>query len=450
MKEKKSFFFGPFIILIDLFLINGIVFIINDHHFLNVTFLTYISITWLLLSYFTNFYSIYRYTSLLKLITQSLTQFAIFFLAYLSFFSLFKEGEIIANQKLTFLLIVLSISFIKLLIFTILKIYRSEGKDLRNLVLFGDLKSAKILQNLFNERNDLGYKFYGFFSEKSFKSPFYLGCTKKGFQFILENHIDEIYYNPIEILPKKIKKIRKFARQNDLDLRLIPENNAIYSKDFELEFFGTVPILKPQTLPFEKIETHIIKRFFDVCFSLITCVFILSWMLPILWIIIRLDSKGPLFFKQKRDGRNGKQFYCYKLRSMRVNPQANILSASKNDDRITKVGAFLRRTSLDEMPQFWNVLIGDMSVVGPRPHMNLHTKKYEIEVENYLIRNSVKPGITGLAQISGFRGEVIKKSDIKNRVRLDIFYIENWTFILDIKIIVKTIFNVFSPEEKAY
>ena len=189
MKEKKSFFIRPLIILIDLLLINGIVFFIDDYHFLNFSFLSYISIFWLLLAYFTNFYSIYRYTSLVKLITQSIAQFFIFFLAYFSYFSLFKEGEIIANQKFIFLLIISSISFFKLFIFVILKIYRSEGKDFRNVVLFGDLKSAKILQNLFNERNDLGYKFYGFFSEKEFKSQFYLGCTKKGFQFILENSI---------------------------------------------------------------------------------------------------------------------------------------------------------------------------------------------------------------------------------------------------------------------
>ncbi len=450
MKEKKSFFIRPLIILIDLLLINGVVFLIADKQFLNFSFLSYISLFWFLLTYFTNFYSIYRYTNFIKLITQSASQFFIFFLAYFSYFSIFREGEIITNQKLIFLLIISCISFVKLFIFIILKVYRSEGKDFRNVVLFGDFKSAKILQNLFNERNDLGYKFYGFFSEKEFKSEKYLGSIKNGFTYILENSIDEIYYNPIEISPKKIIKIRKFAHQNDLDLRLIPESNAIYSKDFELEFFGTVPILKPQTLPFEKIETHIIKRIFDFCFSLMACIFILSWILPILWIIIRIDSKGPLFFKQKRDGRNGKQFYCYKLRSMRVNSEANILSATKNDKRITKVGAFLRKTSLDELPQFWNVLIGDMSVVGPRPHMNLHTKKYEAEIDNYLLRNSVKPGITGLAQISGYRGEVIKKSDIKNRVRLDIFYIENWTFILDLKIIIKTLFNVFSQEEKAY
>ncbi len=138
--------------------------------------------------------------------------------------------------------------------------------------------------------------------------------------------------------------------------------------------------------------------------------------------------KDHFFFKQKRDGINGKQFYCYKIRSMKMNDNADKISATKDDERITKVGAFLRKTSLDELPQFFNVLIGDMSVVGPRPHMNVQTVKYLKEIDNYLIRNSVKPGITGLAQVSGYRGEVIKKSDIENRVRLDIFYIENWSF----------------------
>ena len=173
-------------------------------------------------------------------------------------------------------------------------------------------------------------------------------------------------------------------------------------------------------------------------------------MLPILWVVIKLDSKGTFFFKQKRDCLDGKQFYCYKLRSMKINSNADKVSACKNDKRVTKVGAFLRKTSLDELPQFFNVFVGDMSIVGPRPHINVQTKKYTNEVENYLIRNSIKPGITGLAQVSGYRGEVIKKSDIDNRVRLDIFYIENWSFFLDIKIIAQTCFNFFIKEEKAY
>jgi putative colanic acid biosynthesis UDP-glucose lipid carrier transferase len=347
-------------------------------------------------------------------------------------------------------LIVSLITFFKFFIFILLKKYRSEGKNFRNIILFGGVKSARTLENLFHNKNDLGYRFYGFFSDKTFKSKKYLGLLKNGFNYVLDNKIDEIYCDPSQISESFLIKIRQFTESHKLELRLIPENKAIYSKDFVLEYFGTIPILKPKPLPFERIETHLLKRIFDILFASILCVFILSWLLPIIGVIIKLESKGPLFFKQKRDGINGKQFYCYKLRSMRVNKEADKISASKNDKRITKVGAFLRKSSLDELPQFFNVLFGDMSVVGPRPHINVQTKKYENEVKNYLVRNSVKPGITGLAQISGYRGEVVKKSDIDNRVRLDVFYIENWSFFLDIKIILQTFLNFFKEEEKAY
>ena len=176
----------------------------------------------------------------------------------------------------------------------------------------------------------------------------------------------------------------------------------------------------------------------------------MSWLLPILWVVVKIDSRGPFFFKQKRDGINGEQFYCYKIRSMRVNSISDQTSTVKNDFRITKIGYFLRKTSLDELPQFFNVLRGEMSVVGPRPHLPSLSIEYQKDVDDYLRRHIVKPGITGLAQVSGYRGEIKKKSDIKNRVRLDIFYIENWSFLLDVKIILMTIFNVFRGEENAY
>lgn len=384
------------------------------------------------------------------MISLVVAQFFIFLLAYLSYFSIFKEGEIINNQFLIFYLIFSSITFFKFFIFYVLKEYRSGGKNYRNIVLLGELASAKKIENLFKNKNDLGYRFFGFFSDKNYVTDNYLGSLKNSFKFIEENDIDEVYCDSTLINTNQLLKIQKFVEEKKLELRLIPKNKAIYSKDFILEYFGTIPILKPKPLPFEKIETHIIKRSFDIFFSLIVCTFLLSWLLPILWIIIKIDSKGPLFFKQKRDGINGTQFYCYKLRSMKVNELADYISASKNDSRITKVGAFLRKTSIDELPQFFNVLIGDMSIVGPRPHINVQTKKYINEIENYLVRNSVKPGITGLAQISGYRGEIIKKSDIENRVKLDIFYIENWSFFLDIKIIAQTFFNIFKKEEKAY
>lgn len=450
MRQKNSIFIRPLIIFIDLLLINSIVYIISDREYLNFSFLSYILSFWLFISYYTKFYNVYRYTHVSRLVSLLLSQFFIFSLAYLSYFSIFKVGKIIDNQLFVLFFIVSSVTFFKFFIFYFLKKYRSDGNNFRNVVLFGELSSAKKLNTLFNNKNDLGYRFYGFFSDKVYGSKNYLGYSKDGFQYIEDHKIDEIYCDLSHVNTNQLVKIRKFVEEKKIELRFLPENKAIYSKNYILEYFGTTPILKPKPLPFEKIETHILKRVFDVFLSIIVSVFILSWLLPILFIIIKIDSKGPLFFKQKRDGLNGKQFYCYKLRSMRVNKEADVLSASKNDLRITRIGAFLRKSSLDELPQFFNVLIGNMSVVGPRPHINIQTKKYINEVENYLLRHSIKPGITGLAQISGYRGEVIKKSDIENRVKLDIFYIENWSFFLDIKIISQTFISLFKQEDKAY
>jgi putative colanic acid biosynthesis UDP-glucose lipid carrier transferase len=209
-------------------------------------------------------------------------------------------------------------------------------------------------------------------------------------------------------------------------------------------------ILNVNKLPFEFSENFYIKRVFDIFFSLFVCLFILSWLIPILWVLVKLESKGPLIFKQKREGINCEKFVCYKFRSMKINGRADQVHTTINDERVTKIGAFLRKTSMDELPQFFNVLLGDMSVVGPRPHLEILSLEYQKDVDDYLKRHIVKPGITGLAQTNGCRGEVRKRSDIKNRVRFDIFYIENWSFLLDIKIIIKTVLNVFKGEEKAY
>lgn len=417
----------------------------------NSYFIEYTIIFWVVISLSTNFYDVNRYTNWSTLIDKTIKQFFTYSLAYFAYFGVVDKKVFFNNYFLQILIAtILLISTIKFVVLFIQRQHRLEGNDPKKIILFGNQNSAFTLENLFKKNKDLGYTLLGFFSDKRIQYNKYLGSIKDGFNFIIDKEIDEIFCDPNSFSPNKLSKIRKFAIENNLELSYIPENKAIYSKDLVLENYGTFTILKAKPLPFEKVETHIVKRVFDLIFSLIVFILILSWLLPILAIIIKIDSKGPVFFKQIRDGEKGKQFYCFKLRSMRINNEADKLSASKNDKRITKVGAFLRKTSLDELPQFINVFLGDMSVVGPRPHMNLQTKKYEREVANYLLRHEVKPGITGLAQISGYRGEVIEKSDILNRVRLDIFYIENWTFILDLKIIAKTFINVFLKEEKAY
>ena len=193
-----------------------------------------------------------------------------------------------------------------------------------------------------------------------------------------------------------------------------------------------------------------VKRSFDILFSLIVIIGILSWLTPLLGLIIRIESRGPVFFKQKRNGLDYKEFYCYKFRSMRPNPEAHLHQIRKGDPRVTRIGKFIRKTSIDELPQFINVLRGEMSVVGPRPHMVSHTHMYAEKIDKFMVRHFVKPGITGLAQVSGFRGEVEDDNFITNRVKYDIFYLENWSIIMDLRIIIRTVYNALGGEEKAY
>ena len=448
--KKYSHLIKPLIILFDIIFINLILYYFSSKESLGLHLSGYCTILWLTTSYFTKFYNVYRYTHVLRILSLLGGQFFIFIIAFFAYFSIFKEGEVISKQSNIVYFILLGISITKFFSFFLLKIYRSSGKNFRTVIVIGDSNSAQEIVSVFNEEQYLGYRFRGYFSDNEKLLKERSGNINEGLIFSRENNIDEIYCEVNSVDPPQLKEIIDFSKENKIEFRLIPENKAIYSKNFTKEYFGTIPILKPKKLPFEMIETHFVKRCFDIVFSMLVITLLLSWLLPILWVVVKIDSRGPFFFKQKRDGINGEQFYCYKIRSMRVNTISDQTSTVKNDFRITKIGYFLRKTSIDELPQFFNVLRGEMSVVGPRPHINIQTKNYISNIDNYLTRNSVKPGITGLAQVSGYRGEVKKKSDIVNRVRLDIFYIENWSFLLDVKIILMTIFNVFKGEENAY
>jgi putative colanic acid biosysnthesis UDP-glucose lipid carrier transferase len=257
-------------------------------------------------------------------------------------------------------------------------------------------------------------------------------------------HIDKI---------ETINQMTQLCERYMVRIRYIPDFQ-LYTKTnrVQVSFYGNgnVPVLMLRKEPLETNLNRIIKHVFDFCFSLVVIIFVFSWLFPILFILIKFNSPGPIFFKQKRSGRDNESFYCYKFRTMYVNDKADALQATKNDARITKVGSFLRRTSMDELPQFLNVLMGNMSVVGPRPHMLSHTEQYSELISNFLVRHYAKPGITGWAQIHGFRGETKELCDMEARVEHDIWYIENWSFLLDLKIIWKTILNMFHGEKNAY
>lgn len=238
-----------------------------------------------------------------------------------------------------------------------------------------------------------------------------------------DNHVVHFYYVP--------------RMSGNLHLRLIPE------------LYGDVTLFTNRREPLTFIENKFLKRTFDIVVSALTCLVLLPF-LPIVALIIKMQSPGPLFFVQNRTGLNGHTFKCYKFRSMHVNNQADTLQATKDDPRKFPFGEFMRKTNIDEFPQFFNVLKGDMSIVGPRPHMMLHTEMYGKLIDKYMVRHFCRPGITGWAQVTGFRGETKELWQMEERIRRDIWYLENWTFWLDLKIILKTALSIIRPDKQAY
>ena len=217
-----------------------------------------------------------------------------------------------------------------------------------------------------------------------------------------------------------------------------------------IDFFDNVPVLSFRKEPLKDNLNQLLKRSFDIVFSSFVILLILSWLYPIIAFLIKISSKGSVLFKQQRSGLDNQEFVCYKFRSMRQSVDADSRQATQKDKRVTGIGSFLRKTSLDEFPQFINVFLGNMSIVGPRPHMLKHTEEYSALIKKYMVRQLVKPGITGAAQIRGYRGETKELNDMEARVKWDVWYIENWTLFLDINIIFRTVFDFLKGDEKAY
>lgn len=265
-----------------------------------------------------------------------------------------------------------------------------------------------------------------------------------------EYKVDEIFSTITPEQDSRLYQIIEDAEHECIRFRIVPDFSVFIKGPFHVSYFNDMPILTLRSESIDDFNNKVKKRVFDVVFSVLVIILILSWLVPILSILILLESRGPIFFSQIRTGKNKKSFRCYKFRSMYVNKEASTKQATKDDKRITKIGRILRRTSIDEFPQFLNVLVGNMSIVGPRPHMVKHTNDYSKLVNQYMVRHFSKPGITGWAQINGFRGEISETQHIKKRVEYDIWYNENWSLLLDIKIVFLTVFNVLKGEEKAY
>lgn len=265
-----------------------------------------------------------------------------------------------------------------------------------------------------------------------------------------KDNVSELY---IVSKPDFISDLNYFFELGDkhcMRLKFVPDFSSISKKHFSSTHLNNFHVIKPRYEPLQNAYNRLIKRIFDLAFSSFVIIFILSWLYPLLAVLIKRQSKGPVLFRQMRTGKKNEPFWCYKFRSMYIDSGDESQQAKKGDSRVTPIGKFIRRTSLDEMPQFFNVLIGNMSVVGPRPHMIKHTSDYNDHINNFMVRHFVKPGITGLAQVSGLRGETKEVSDMKRRVNRDIQYVQRWSLIQDIKICFLTVIVTLKGDKNAF
>ena len=466
IRGRFSWVLRPVLIFYDLFVINTFAYFllsINDENlyffsseFLNNKYLLYSIysiVLWLISTKLLNFYKVYRHTSLLNIFYLLLKQFLVFGVIVFAFIGAFRSIKLPATETLKYLTYTfISIGLIKILSFYILKTYRLYlNGNLRNIIIVGSGESIEDLKDIFTKKKALGYSIKGIFNNS--KNKTINGTISESFDFLEKNkNIDEIYCAIDDLTEKEVNKYVKYANINHCNIKFVPNTLKMYTKRLHANYYSYIPVLSIKEGPLNDELNKFIKRFFDIVFSLFIIIFVLSWLSIILFVLIKLESKGPLIYKHKRTGINYKEFYCYKYRSLKTTKEVRGTYVKQNDGRLTNIGRFLRKTNLDELPQFVNVLKNDMSIVGPRPHMISYTQDYSKKIDkyNFIFRHHVKPGITGLAQIKGYRGEIETDKDIINRIKYDIFYIENWSILLDFKIIFQTILNTFKGEEKAY
>lgn len=337
-----------------------------------------------------------------------------------------------------------------------LELYRKQGGNVRKVILIGSHENMQELYHAMTDDPTSGYRVLGYFedfpSDRYPSDVSYLGHPQEVNNFLKQNvgRVDQLYCSLPSARSAEIVPIINYCENHLVRFFSVPNVRNYLKRRMHFEMLGNVPVLSIRREPLELLENRIVKRTFDiVCSTLFLCT-IFPFIYIIVGVAIKMSSPGPIFFKQKRSGEDGKEFWCYKFRSMRVNAQCDTLQATEHDPRKTRIGEIIRKTSIDELPQFINVFKGDMSIVGPRPHMLKHTQEYSLLINNFMVRHFVKPGITGWAQVTGYRGETKELWQMEGRVMRDIWYIEHWTFLLDLYIMYKTVYNAIHGEKEAY
>jgi putative colanic acid biosynthesis UDP-glucose lipid carrier transferase len=398
---------------------------------------------WILLSGRTKIYNISRNLTYILFVERIIVHFLLFIIGLILIRKV--SGNQFFGSELTWLSLYLFvfIFLLKSTVYFLIRYIRSMGVNHRNVMFLGENNSTDVLKKIIEERKDFGYMIFNYDSS----------------DLNIENLVDFWKKNGIHTLfiptensfsSETENKLFRLAEANKVHISLIPnisKNNFFF---YDLGYIQTQPILTQAKYPLDYYSNFLLKRTFDIIFSVLVLLLICSWLFPIIAILIKKSSKGPVFFIQKRYGFHEEVFNCIKFRTMVVNEDSASKTTSVNDARITRIGKFLRKTSLDEMPQFINVLKGEMSVVGPRPHMLSVDNYYKPKIGRYSLRSLANPGITGLAQVNGLRGDAGDvEIEMNKRILADAFYVRNWSFVLDIVIILKTILLVIKGDKNA-
>lgn len=423
---------------------------INDQYvMLHILF----NLVWLIIMLALKVTEIGRNTRLEQILWNVFKAIILHGLVILSIIAMIK-GNYFSNSHLlwTYGFFFVGLTCWRLLFYLSLRQYRRQGANYRNVIIIGAGRVGNDVYNYLTTNDTHGYKFLGFFDdnpENCLHRDKIMGTIRDIDEFSRKVIVDEIFIALPLSSAKTIRELISFADNNLMRVKVIPDFRGFLHKKVNIDFYEWVPVLTIRPEPLENLMNRVVKRSFDIVFSMMVIVLVFPWLFPILALLIKLSSPGPVFFVQLRSGRNNNVFPCYKFRSMAVNNDSDKLQAIQGDPRITWIGKVLRRTNMDELPQFINVFLGNMSVVGPRPHMLKHTEDYSKLIDKFMVRHLVKPGITGLAQVNGYRGPTTDKRRMYKRVRYDVWYLENWSFLLDLKIIFLTVYNMFRGEKNA-
>jgi putative colanic acid biosynthesis UDP-glucose lipid carrier transferase len=421
---------------------------------IDANFVIVCNLVWFFCATFCGLYSLYGIRRLERIYRQTWRSVAFHFVLF-AIYLLFSRNTEFSRTFLLIFYVLLSISFIfnRFLGTAFQYVLLAKFNVAKKVAVMGSNATAIRIAEYLQKQRTLS--FYGFVGDDESiyneEGGIVSDLVSESFSNAAAAGVQDVY---VAVTPNRMTEVSALVDEADrqcVRLKFIPDLGGSLASPYTIDYLGgEFPIITLRIEPLEEMKNRFKKRLFDLVFSSLVIVFVLSWLYPLMAILIKWESKGPVMFKQLRSGRNDMPFWCYKFRSMTVNTDSDKVQATKNDARITRIGAFLRRSSLDEMPQFFNVFMGSMSVVGPRPHMLKHTEEYKKIISKFMVRHFMKPGITGWAQVNGFRGETRLLEDMDNRVKYDIYYLENWTTALDVRIIFMTIINAIRGEDNAY